>query len=47
MTKRSKYSAELKMKVPKETIKGEKTPAQLASRLGVHPMQISTWKEPR
>lgn len=45
MTKRTRYSAEFKAKVAKEAIKGEETLAQLASRFGVHPTQISSWKQ--
>jgi Transposase. len=42
MSKRTRYSAQLKAK---EAIKGEETLAQLASRFGVHPTQISSWKQ--
>lgn len=45
MKKRTRYSAEFKARVAKEAIKGEETLAQLASRFGVHPTQISTWKQ--
>ena len=45
MNKRIRYSAEFKAKVAKEAIKGEETLAQLASRFGVHPTQISSWKQ--
>jgi transposase len=45
MTKRTRYSAEFKAKVSKEAIRGEETLAQLASRFGVHPTQISSWKQ--
>ncbi len=45
MTKRTRHSAEFKAKVAKEAIKGEETLAQLASRFGVHPTQISSWKQ--
>lgn len=45
MSKRTRYSAEFKAKVAKEAIKGEETLAQLASRFGVHPTQISAWKQ--
>lgn len=43
--KRTRYSAEFKAKVAKEAITGEETLAQLASRFGVHPTQISAWKQ--
>lgn len=45
MNKRTRYSAEFKAKVAKEAMKGEETLAQLASRFGVHPTQISAWKQ--
>jgi transposase len=45
MSKRTRYSAEFKAKVAKEAVKGEETPAQLASRFSAHPTQISTWKQ--
>ena len=45
MSKRTRYSADFKAKVAKEAIKGEETLAQLASRFGVHPTQISAWKQ--
>ena len=45
MSKRTRYSAEFKAKVAKESIKGEETLAQLASRFSVHPTQISSWKQ--
>ena len=45
MSKRTRYSAQFKAKVAKEAIKGEETFAQLASRFGLHPTQISSWKQ--
>lgn len=45
MTKRNRYSAEFKAKVAKEAIKGEETLAQLATRFGVHPNQVTQWKK--
>lgn len=45
MSKRTRYSAQFKAKVAKEAIKGEETLVQLASRFGIHPTQISAWKQ--
>ena len=45
MSKRTRYSADFKARVAKEAIKGEETLAQLASRFGAHPTQISSWKQ--
>lgn len=45
MSKRTRYSAQFKAKVAKEAIKGEETLAQLSSGFGVHPTQISAWKQ--
>ena len=42
MSKRTRYSAQFKAK---EAIKSEETLTQLASRFGVHPTQISSWKQ--
>lgn len=43
--KRRSYSAAFKLKVVLEVLKGEKTAAQLAGELGVHPLVLSTWKK--
>ena len=43
--KRRRYSATFKLKVVLEVLKGEKTAAQLAGELGVHPLVLSTWKK--
>lgn len=44
-TKRSRYSAEFKAKVALEAIRGEKTAAELATRFGIHPNQVTDWKK--
>jgi len=43
-SKRKRYSAEFKAKIALEALKGEETAAQLASRYGVHPSQVTQWK---
>jgi len=42
---RKKYSPEFKLKAVIKVLKGEKTAAQLAGELGVHPMVLSEWKK--
>ncbi len=44
MTKRKSYSSELKSKVALAAIKGEQTSNELASKFGIHPNQVSSWK---
>lgn len=41
---RKRYGAEFKAKVALEAIRGELTMAELASRHGVHPTMIASWK---
>jgi transposase len=41
---RKKYSPEIKLKAVLEILKGEKTAAQLAGELEVHPLVLSDWK---
>jgi transposase len=45
MLKRKKYSPEFKAKVALEALKGEQTAAELASRFGIYPTMIHTWKK--
>jgi len=42
---RKHHSAEFKVKVAIEAIKGTKTVNELAGELGVHPTQITQWKK--
>ncbi len=44
MSKRKQHAPGFKAKVVLETLKGEETAAELASRFGVHPMMIHQWK---
>ena len=45
MTKtRKRYSAAFKAKVALEALQGEQTMAELASKHGLHPNLIATWK---
>ncbi len=43
-TVRKTFSKEFKAKVAVEAMKGLKTTAELASEFGVHPTQITQWK---
>ena len=42
---RKQYSARFKAKVAMEAIRGVKPVNELATRLGLHPTQISQWKK--
>ena len=42
---RKRHSAEFKAKVAVEAMKGLKTVQELAKEYGVHPTQISQWKQ--
>jgi putative transposase len=41
---KKQYSAEFKLKVVVEILKGEKTATQLAGEFAVHPVVLSAWK---
>jgi transposase-like protein len=42
---KAKHSAQFKAKVALEALKGQKTLNELSSQYGVHPNQISRWKQ--
>ena len=44
MKTRRRFTAEFKAKVALEAIKGHETVADLATRHGLHPTQITAWK---
>jgi len=44
-TKRKRYSADFKAKVAREALKEETTIADIATRFGIHPNQVSEWKK--
>jgi transposase-like protein len=43
--KRTQHSAQFKAKVALEALKGQRTVNELAARYGVHPAQITRWKQ--
>jgi transposase-like protein len=45
MPKGKRHGAQFKFKVALEAAKGNKTLAELASQYGLHPSQISEWKQ--
>ena len=45
MENRRKHSPSFKAKVALESLKGEETVAQLASRFDIHPSQVHKWKK--
>ena len=42
---KKKHSTEVKVRAVLEMLKERKTSAELASELGIHPMQLSVWKK--
>ena len=42
---RHQYSGEFKAKVVLEVLKGQRTVNEIASRFGVHPVQVFQWKK--
>ena len=44
MTKRRRFSGELKAKVALEALRGDRTLQEIASKHQVHPNPVSTWK---
>jgi putative transposase len=42
---RKQYSAEFKAQVVREVLREEKTIGQIASEYGVHPTQVSQWRD--
>lgn len=42
---RRKHSAEFKAKVVLETLRGDRTVNEVASRYEIHPTQLSSWKK--
>ncbi len=44
MTKRRRFTAEIKAKVALEALRGDKTIHEIAARYKVHPNQVSGWK---
>ena len=42
---KKRYGSKYKAKVALESIKGEKTAAELASQYGIHATQITRWKK--
>jgi len=45
MAMRKKHDPAIKARVALEAIKGEKTAAQISSEYGVHPTQVTQWKQ--
>ncbi len=42
---RKKHSTQTKVKVVLETLKGEKTQAEITTQYGIHSTQINNWKK--
>lgn len=45
LNQRKRYDGTFKAKVVLETLRGQKTVAEIASHYGVHPNQITVWKK--
>ena len=45
MGKRRQHSGEFKARVVVAALKGQKTVNELASKYGIHPVQVSQWKK--
>jgi transposase-like protein len=45
MTMRNSYSPEFKAKVVREVLREDRTLSQVASAHGIHPNQVSQWRE--
>ena len=45
MSKRNSYDKNFKAKIALEALKGERTIAEIASEHGIHPNQITQWKQ--
>ena len=44
MSKRRRFSGELKAKIALEALRGDRTLQEIAARHQVHPNQVGTWK---
>ena len=44
MSKRRRFSGELKAKIALEALRGDRTLQEIAARHRVHPNQVGTWK---
>ena len=44
MSKRRRFSGELKAKIALEALRGDRTLQEIASKHQVHPNQVSAWK---
>ena len=45
MAQRKQYSREFKAKVGLQALKGQHTLNEIASKYGVHPVQVAQWKK--